>query len=220
MLHVMRKHAKYFYVLFFLIIITFVFWGTGTNDTGQQSRTLATVGDETITYEEFQRGLDRAQDLYSSVYKDEYDDDMRDRLKRDVLSALLQSKILAIAARDSGITVSDDEVNEVITTDPVFMRDGRFSTDVYLNTLRLNRISPVAYEASQRNELLIKKMYHIFESAVAVTPAETLSIQGDPELKATIEKSMLEEKRSAVIASFINAYRMGLNITVEEDLLL
>ena len=47
MLQSMRKHAKYFYVLFFVVIISFVFWGVGTQDK-EQALNLVDIGKRSL----------------------------------------------------------------------------------------------------------------------------------------------------------------------------
>jgi peptidyl-prolyl cis-trans isomerase D len=44
MLKVMRQHAKYFYVLFFIVILSFLFWGIGTVDKTGRGGVIAEVG--------------------------------------------------------------------------------------------------------------------------------------------------------------------------------
>ena len=60
MLQAMRKHAKYFYVLFFIIIITFVFWGVGTVDKTGDVEIIADVGPYKITAADYWKTYDRA----------------------------------------------------------------------------------------------------------------------------------------------------------------
>ena len=45
----MRKHARYFYVLFFIVILTFIFWGVGTVDKTGPAEIVAEVGKYKIT---------------------------------------------------------------------------------------------------------------------------------------------------------------------------
>ena len=55
MLKAMRKHARYFYVLFFIVILTFIFWGVGTVDKTGGKEILAEVGKYRITTEDYIR---------------------------------------------------------------------------------------------------------------------------------------------------------------------
>jgi len=68
MLSFMRKHAKFFYVFFFLIIISFIGFYAGPLD---KSTTipLAEVGKERITLDDYYRTYDRARNLYRTSIK-------------------------------------------------------------------------------------------------------------------------------------------------------
>ncbi len=222
MLKSLRKHARYFYVLFVLVILSFVLWVPGMNQDGGQdaSQPIASIGDDVITQEEFWRSYDNAQDLYRDLYKEKFDEQMQQRLKRDVLGGLLQGRILMAAAAKSGISVSDQEINDAITTDPNFMRDGVFSVDVYRNVLRLNRMNPAFYEDAKRKELLVRKMRSVYEHAVDLVPVELSGVEEDNELREALEDTLLGEKQQGALLSFVNAYKKRLNLEVNENLLL
>ncbi len=222
MLKSLRKHARYFYVLFVLVIFSFVLWVPGMNrDNSQESRQpLARIGDDVITQEEFWRSYDNAQALYRDVYKEEFDEKMQAQLKRNVLGGLIQGRILIAAATRSGITISDQEVNESITSDLTFAREGSFSLELYQNILRQNRMTPAFYEDAKRQEILVKKMRAIYSNAVDLVPQELSGVEEDNELREALEDSLLEEKQQGAVVSFVNAYKERLNLEVNESLLL
>ena len=76
MLMSMRKHAKYFYVLFFIVILSFVFWGVGTVDKTGGAEIIAEVGNYKITAQEYWRTYDNVYRFYRDVYKDSFDEEM------------------------------------------------------------------------------------------------------------------------------------------------
>ncbi|MCK4910177.1 MAG: SurA N-terminal domain-containing protein [Thermodesulfovibrionales bacterium] len=221
MLKSLRKHARYFYVLFVLVILSFVLWvpGMDRNDRSQRE-TLARIGDDVITQQEFWRSYDNAQELYRDVYKEKYDDAMQAQLKRDVLGGMIKGRILMIAAAESGVSVSDQELNDTIVSDPAFSREGVFSVEVYQNTLRLNRMNPAMYEAAKRRDLLLRKMTSVYENAVDLAPSELSGVSMDNELRAALGDALLDEKRQGAVLSFVNAYKKRLKLEVNEDLVL
>ncbi len=221
MLKSLRKHARYFYVLFVLVILSFVLWVPGMNrdDQGQRA-TLARIGDEVITQEEFWRSYDNAQELYRDVYKEQYDEAMQAQLKQQVLNSLITGRILMIAAAESGVSVSDQELNDTIISNPTFSREGIFSAEIYQNTLRLNRMTPVMYESLKRRDLLLAKMRSIYENAVDLSPSEFSGVSQDNELRAALEDAVLDEKRQGAVLSFVNAYKRRLKFEVNENLVL
>ena len=133
MLQSMRKHARYFYVLFFIVIITFIFWGVGTKDKST-TETVVEIGKEKITVEEFWRAYERTRDTYRELYKDQPFDEIEKKLnlKQMVLNGLLEERVLLISARELGLTASDEDLQQTIINDPRFRRDGVFKKDIYL----------------------------------------------------------------------------------------
>jgi len=136
MLKAMRKHAKYFYVLFVVIIITFVFWGVGTVDKTGSVEVIAEVGQHKITVEEYWKAYDSTSRFYKEVYKDAFNEKMQKDLKEKVLDSLMNQKVLLIASKEAGISVSDKELQDSISGERAFFKNGVFDKDVYINRLR------------------------------------------------------------------------------------
>jgi hypothetical protein len=212
MLKSMRKHAKYFYVLFVLVILSFIFWGVGGID--QPSTVpVAVIGEETITVDEYWRAYQNAMDLYRDIYKEKFDEEKLG-LKQNVLNSLVAERVLYVAAEQAGLAISDSELQEAIMNEPAFMRDGRFNRQVYLRALELNRITPGAYEESKRRDLMGEKMKRLIEESVDLTPSELEKVKGDE----TLRQILLESKRQSALESFIEGLKKQMRITVNEQL--
>lgn len=220
MLQMMRRHAKYFYVLFVIVILTFIFWGVGRID---QPSTLpvATIGSERITVEEYWTAYDRALQVAKEVYKDKFDAELEKKLnlKKKVFGDLIAEHVLVATALKEGINVSDKEVADSIMNDPTFKREGVFSRDIYLKTLELNRLTPKAYEAAKRRELLVKKMISFIEATIELTPQETSMLGGDESARKQLEALLLEEKRENALRSYVEGLKKGLEIKINTDLI-
>jgi peptidyl-prolyl cis-trans isomerase D len=216
----MRKHAKYFYVLFFLVIISFIFLYVGPIDQNSNP-VLAEIGDEKIYIEEFWRTYDRLRDFYREIYKEKYDSAMEDKLniKDKALDTLLEERLLVRKAREIGLVVSDRELQDAIMNDPAFMRGGVFRRDVYLRTLQLNRITPANYESQKRRELLLRKMRSLIEESAALTEAEHKSIKGEPQFLDAIRNAVLAEKRDKLVRSYVETLKKEYNVKVHLELL-
>jgi parvulin-like peptidyl-prolyl isomerase len=113
MLESMRKHAKYFYVLFGIIILAFVI----PYNVYQSSPQVAEIGKERITHEEYNKAYNMERDFLSRQYKEKFDEEFEKKimLKQVVLNRMIDKKILLLAAKEMGISVSDEELGEVIT---------------------------------------------------------------------------------------------------------
>src|SRR4030042_3393953 len=145
----MRHHAKYFYVLFFIVILSFLFWGVGTVDKTSSGGIVAEVGKQKITQEEYYRAYDNAFKFYKDLYKEKFNEETQKKmkLKDTVLDSLIGNRVLLIAASKNGISVSDEELNQAIMNEPAFLKNGAFDNQIYQNTLRLSRLTPEVYES-------------------------------------------------------------------------
>jgi len=221
MLKAMRKHAKYFYVLFFIIIITFVFWGVGTVDKTGSVEVVAEVGQHKITVEEYWKAYDSRFRFYKEVYKDAFNEKMQKDLKEKVLDSLMDEKVLLIASKEAGISVSDEELQDSISSERAFLKNGVFDRDVYINRLRLNRITPEVFENMKRQELTFEKMRRLVELSV---DAKVLDIQlpqpsGNEQAADMIRQAMMGDKKGKAVKSFIEGYKKSLKIKINKKLI-
>ena len=210
----MRKHAKYFYVLFVIIIITFVFWGVGTVDKTGSVEVIAEVGEHKITVEEYWKAYDRTFRFYKEVYKDAFNEKMQKDLKEKVIDSLMDEKVLLIASKEAGISVSDEELQDSISGERAFLKNGVFDKEVYINRLRLNRITPEVFENMKRQELTYEKMRRLVELSVDAT---ALDIQlprpsGNEQAADMIRQAMMGDKKGKAVKSFIEGYKKSLKI--------
>ncbi|NTU43729.1 MAG: hypothetical protein HGA78_11925 [Nitrospirales bacterium] len=216
MLQSMRKHARYFYVLFFIIILTFVFWGVGTLDK-PQTVSVAEIGKEKISVEEYWRAYEQRRREYKEKFKEAFDDAMDKKLKEEVLNDYINEKVLLIAAEEMGVVVADKELQDVIMNDPQFQRNGIFSFDVYKRTMELRRMTTDQFEISIRQVLTLQKMGRLIGSAVDVNPLDRGGVAGDEEaINAAMEKA-LNAKKDEAVKSFINSTRQRMNIKINRE---
>jgi hypothetical protein len=223
MLKIMRKHAKYFYVLFFIVILSFIFWGVGTVDKTGGAEIVAEVGKYKITSMDYWRTYDRVSSFYKEIYKDKFDEEIEKKmdLKKNVLDSMINERVLLIAAKEEGISVSDEELQESIIHEPAFMKNGAFDKDVYINRLRLIRITPEAYENLKRQELTIKKMRRLIELSVDVTDINLSlgQISGDEKVAKMISESMLNDRKEKVVKSYIEGLKKQVKIKINKQLI-
>jgi hypothetical protein len=223
MLQVMRKHAKYFYVLFFIVILSFIFWGVGTVDKTGKGDIIAEVGKYKITTDDYWHTYKRVYDFYREIYKDKFDEEMEKKmnLKGNVLDSMINERVLLIAAKEADISISDEELQESITHEPAFLRNGVFDNDVYLNRLRLNMIPPVAYESSKRQELTLKKMRRLIELSVDATDINSnlKQVSGDNQLVKMLSEQMLNDRKEKAVKSYIEGLKKQIKIKINKQLI-
>lgn len=214
MLKAMRKHAKFFYVLFFIVILSFIFWGVGTVDKSTNVA-VAEVEKEKISLEEYWLAYDRVREFYRETMKEGFTDEVEKQLnlKQKVLDILIDERVLLIAAKRAGITVSEKELEEAITNDPNFMRDGKFNRDVYLRTLQLNRMTPQLYESMRKKELILSKMKRLIGESIDL-PQTQIDVKDE-----ALKQAMLNEIRQGAVKSYVEGLKRGMKIKVNQQLL-
>jgi hypothetical protein len=215
MLKAMRKHAKFFYVFFFMIILSFIFWGVGTVDKNT-AVPLAEVGKEKIMLEEYGASYDRAREFYRNISKGAFTEEMEKQLnlKQKVLDSLIDEMVLLAEAKKAGIRVSDEELEEAIINDPAFARDGRFSKDVYIRTVQINRITPEYFEFMKRKELTLSKMYRLIGESVDLTDER----MKDPAM-ANVRQALLSRMRELAVKSYVEGLKKQIKIKVNQQLI-
>lgn len=210
MLKTMRKHAKYFYFLFFIIIVSFIFWGVGTLDK-PTAISVVEIDKERISVEEYWRAYENIRQTYRELFKEQFDEEFEKKLnlKEVVLNTFIEEKVLLIEASKLGVKVTDKELQEAIMNDPRFIRDGVFRKDVYLRVLELNRLTPEMFENSLRQQLAIVKMKRMITS---VLDFRLLT-------KDTMDEKFVSEMMDGAIKSYVDTAKQKLKIKVNMELI-
>jgi hypothetical protein len=220
MLKALRKHAKFFYVLFFIVIISFIFWGVGTVDKST-AVPVAEVEKEKISVEEYWITYDRMRQFYRDLMKENFTEEMEKQLnlKQKVLDDLIDERVLLIIARKMGVTVCDEELQDAVMNDPTFMREGKFSKEIYLRTLQLNRMTPEGYEALKRRDILLGKMHRLIGESVDVTDVDIPQHAGNEQMKESFRQGMLQDMRNKALKSYIEGMKKQMRIKVNQQLI-
>jgi peptidyl-prolyl cis-trans isomerase D len=215
MLKAMRKHAKFFYVFFFMIILSFIFWGVGTVDKNT-AVPIAEVGKEKIMLEEYGASYDRAREFYRNISKGTFTEEMEKQLnlKQKVLDSLIDEMVLMAEAKKAGIRVSDEELEEAIINDPAFTRDGKFNKDVYLRMVQINRMTPEYFEFMKRKELTLSKMHRLIGESVDLTDER----MKDPAM-ASVRQALLSRMRELAVKSYVEGLKKQMKIKVNQQLI-
>ncbi len=222
MLEFMRKRAKYFYVFFGLVIISFIFYPGFMGDQPANG-VIIEVGDTKISEQEYWQIYDNMKNYYRNQYQDKFDSEMEKslKLKELTLETILTNEFLFIAAQRLGLKVSDDELTEVIMNDPAFIREGIFRKDVYLRVLELSRITPQYYEARMKKELISQKMRRLIGQSAVIDADFTLpeDLKGDKEMYESLRQRLINDKREKVVRSYVETLKKIIPVTVRYELM-
>lgn len=211
-------------VLAVAFVITMGWWGFGEESTN----TVATVGDLSVSRDEFRR----AHEFMYRSYKERGGGELKDEtFKQLVMDQLVESRLWVIAAREMGITVSDTDLREMIVQIPDFQKNGAFDPELYRRLLAANHWTPAAFEATQHQELLAGKARMVVRDAVALTPSEIAEGQAlttraqdsdPPNAVAGRERAiqdMLLQKQQRALQAYQAALKAKVPITIRRELL-
>ncbi len=221
MLEFMRKNAKFFYVFFFLIIISFIFFYAKVPNNGYQDPVVATVGEFKIKLSEYWRTYENLRQYYRDIYQGRFDQKMEEKLdlKKKAMDALIEDRLLIKKAIDLDLTVTDRELQEAIINNPLFQKDGVFRRDLYEYTLRANRLTPAEYEAAKRRELLLEKVRNLIMDAVTLTDEDIKGLNADKNVLTQIKDAILASKKQEFYKSYIEGLKKETEIKINWDLI-
>ena len=128
-------------ILIAIIILPFLFWGMGdVFRTGNQN-VVVTIDSEKISAQSFAEYVNRlnlSEQQRSSLAKT----DLLDK----ILSDYVGKKIIALEIIDQGITLNNQSLKEIITTDKTFKKNNKFSRTEYEKFLLESGISAPVFE--------------------------------------------------------------------------
>ena len=199
-----------------MISVAFIFWGIGPKDNVVVTY-VAQVEGEKITREEFRRVYDNEYKRLRSQNSDAEEIEKLN-LKKRVLASLVDGAVLLAAARNAGITVTEDEIREAIMKTKYFQRDGVFDQKIYERALKMNRMSPRSYESGLRNDMITSKMSTLIGETAELTSEELKiieSLQG--ENSAQLTKIFRSTKTNQAVQVYIESIKRGMDIKINKD---
>ncbi len=142
-------------VILILIALTFAFWGVESYRMGGLGSDVASVAGQKISQQEFTNALREQQEAMRKQFGADADAALLDspEMRRAVLEGLIESRLQAAQARQSGLMVSDSEIANVISDIEAFQEGGKFSQNRYELLLRNQGMTPVIFENRLRQDL-------------------------------------------------------------------
>lgn len=176
MLQAIREKAQGWiaWAIVILISIPFALWGIQEYLGVGGEPEVAAIDGETITERMLdQRTLNFRESLRLSL-GDSYRSDLFDEstLKREVLDAMIEERVLATNAEDWNLRASDLQVRTFISSIPAFQRDGRFDPQMYEAALRNRGMSVAGFEQSVRQDLALSQLRSGVRDSAFLTDAD------------------------------------------------
>jgi len=143
-----------------LLIVSLSIWGMDAIIGGFSGEPeVAEVNGHPITEREFLRTvqLETQQRLMQMEEQDPAALD-EDQIRRDVLEALIQERVLTLDAGQQGLELSDADIDALITRMPQFQVDGQFSRDRFVATIRNLGMGVAEFRESLRKNYVVNQI--------------------------------------------------------------
>jgi peptidyl-prolyl cis-trans isomerase D len=145
-----------------------------TSGVGMQD--VASVAGETVSASEFRRQYLQMIEIYREIYNlDRQSPEMIKQLGigQQTLNNLISQYAVVHEAQNLGLTVSDEELIQQISSIGAFQEDGRFiGSERYRQLLQSNNLTPQQFEAATRRSLLNQKFRKLMTDGIEATPDE------------------------------------------------
>lgn len=200
MLRSMRAGIQYmlkpvlWIVIFSFVAAIFVVYGVQYTGSGFLTPgLLASVGNEQIMLDDYQRAFQSQYDFYRQLMGKNFDEKVLERmnLRDQVLESLIRRSLVVQAAHRLGFQVTSREVAEEIRGYPAFNGPGGFTRARYLLVLQQNRLRPDQFEEQLRRDLLYRKAEDAIKGAVQVTEGEAEEAYREEKQRLTAEYVVL-----------------------------
>lgn len=142
-------------IVLLLIILPFAFFGVDSYRHAGDTDAPATVNGVKITKQEFEMALRQQQDKMREMLGANFDPAMFDKaeMKQAVLDNLVAQRLLIERAKSAGLTVTDEQIAQVIAGIDAFKADGKFDKARYTSALAGQNMTPMMFEARVKDEL-------------------------------------------------------------------
>lgn len=162
-----------------LIAVTFALFGVESlvSLTGG-SNAPATVNGVEISERDVLQGADLQRRQLLSQMGDNADPTLLDDnlIRKATLDNLIQQEVLLQSAESQGMTISDQQLDQLIITTPDFQVDGRFDRTTYEAVLRNAGFSPLMYKELLRKEKLMEQERAGYMLSAFSLPSETKQV--------------------------------------------
>ena len=164
--------------------------------TGGRTNNIGSVNGEDITYQEFQRALENQLQSQKQQTGKDVPEDQMDQFRDQVWESLVTEKLITQEVKRLGITVSDQEIKDVILGDnpPAFLKQnfidstGKFNRAAYEDAIFNPQNEKVLLQAEEvvRQSRYREKLQSMLEAGITVSEPEVKQkfIQQNTNMKA------------------------------------
>ena len=172
------RHLKFILwgVVLVFVLLVFVDWGAGRAGRGGEGGAAVRIGNRSVSESEFLDEMRRLDQRFSQIYGEQWNE-LRGQidLASQTANMFIDRELQLAEARRIGLTVSREELQEVILEDPSFRNEsGEFvGTETYKRIIRAYfRTTPETFEQRLTEDLLIGKLNTLAERNVWISDDE------------------------------------------------
>jgi peptidyl-prolyl cis-trans isomerase D len=167
-----HSHKNLIQIVLAIIFLPFAFFGVDSYFRGGDSSTnVATVGGQPITEQEFALALQERQNYIRRTVGARVDPALLEspELRFAVLDGVIRQRLLINQAARGGLLVSDQQLQQLISEQPAFQQDGKFSHARYEEMLTRQNMTPAGFENGLRRDLMLDRVSNAYR-ATAIVP--------------------------------------------------
>ncbi len=166
MFEFVSKHKRLLQLLLILFIVPpFAFWGI---DSYQRffdaTADVAEINGQPISEREFAEQMKQQQDRVRALLGANFDASAFDspEMRARLLDGMIAQRLLVLQAVRGNLSISNEQLVDVIRSEPAFQEGGKFSKERYEETIRREGYTAATYESILRRDLVLQQ----FVSAV------------------------------------------------------
>jgi len=159
-----HENKRVVQIVLLLIILPFAFWGVSSYRQSGVGDALATVEGENITQQEFDNAMHQQQEQMRQMMRGSFNAAIFDNpeVKRSILDNLVNQKLLLVRARSAGLTLSDEQLAQIIAGVEAFQKGGKFDKQQYEAALRTQNMSPTMFESRVKEQLAVRQLSEVY----------------------------------------------------------
>src|SRR5476651_1798834 len=171
MFEYVRNHQKLIQIMLALIMVPFAFFGIDSYvRSGNDSRTVATVGGTKISQAEFDQARASQQQRMQQMFGKSYDPEKFDtpETREALVNSLVERNLVVAEAARGNLTVGNADLRDTMMGFPAFQEAGKFSMARFEGYARSQGMSTGQFDALVRSDLTLRQLTDTID-ATAIT---------------------------------------------------
>jgi peptidyl-prolyl cis-trans isomerase D len=167
-----------FKVIVGLIVLSFALFGVESILLGGSDDSVALVNGDKIRAVEVQQAANRQKQQIAAMLGENFDPSLIDdaQLSARALEGLVGNKLQQQWAESLGLTASDVQLGAQVAAIPAFQIDGRFSAELYKQSLAAAGFTPLTFREALRVDEIVKQLNGGLLASEFVTDAEARAL--------------------------------------------